>query len=379
MARTLNRLTDTWLKKATIKTGIYGDGGSLYLRVQGSSRSWLFIYQNGGKRREMGLGAYPDTSLASAREKAKAARDLRLNGIDPLADKHKIADVVPTFEEVAELWVKANEAHWSAGVAARYRSYLTGHLATLSPIAIDIVSTNDVVTALRPTWGTPTSQFARSMIERVIDYATVSGHRASTPNIARYRGHIQHLLPQGRASIRHHPAMDYADVPAFYQALPNTLAGRMLKLTILTACRSREIRELKGHEVQADRIVIGAERYKTRKQHSIPIDETCHALIAPCGNDDYVFPGKIEGRPISEHAFDDLIPDGATCHGFRTSFAVWGVEQGGFTDELMQRCLGHVVGSATSRAYQRSDFFEQRRAVHEAWHLFVTTRPTLTS
>jgi integrase len=373
MARTLNRLSDTWLKRASIKTGIYGDGGSLYLRVQGSSRSWLFIYSHGGKRREMGLGAYPDTGLAAARDKAKAARELRSKGIDPLAEKHAVLDKVHTFAEVSEDWVKANEAHWSAGVAARYRSYLRGHLASIADKAIDTMSTNDVVTALRPSWGTPTSQYARSMIERVIDFATVSGHRTPTPNIARYRGHIQHLLPQGRTTVKHHAAMDYQDLPAFYQSLGSTLPERMLKLTILTACRAREIRLLKGHEVHSDRIVIDAVRYKTRKAHSVPIDANTHALMAPTADDAYVFPGLVKDRPLSEHTFDDLIPDGLTCHGFRTSFAVWGVEQGGFTDELMQRCLGHVVGSATSRAYQRSDFMDARRAVHEAWALYLTT------
>lgn len=321
----------------------------------------------------MGLGAYPDTGLATAREKAKAARDLRSKGIDPLAVKHAVPDKALTFAEVSEDWVKANEAHWSEGVAARYRSYLTSHLESIADISIDTLSTNDVVTALRTSWGTPTSRYARSMIERVIDYATVSNHRAPTPNVARYKGHIQHLLPQGRSQTKHHAAMDYQDVPAFFQSLGGGVNARMLKLIILTACRFREIRLLKGDEVQGDRLQFEPERYKTRKVHSVPLCEAARALMVPCGADDYVFPKDDEGKPLSVHAFKDLLPDDATAHGFRTSFVVWGVEVGGFTDELMQRCLGHAVGNATTRAYQRSDFFEHRKAVHDAWAKYLTT------
>jgi hypothetical protein len=95
VTRALNRLSDRRVK--TAKPGMHCDGGGLYLQATLGAggdvrRSWLFRFATGELRpsrngkprrveREMGLGGFPDTSLAEAREKAAQARKLREQGI----------------------------------------------------------------------------------------------------------------------------------------------------------------------------------------------------------------------------------------------------------------------------------------------------------
>nr|WP_281004959.1 site-specific integrase [Mesorhizobium kowhaii] len=405
----MGKLTDTWLKRTKIASGIYGDGDRLYLRVQGKSRAWLFIYTSspadGKRRRELGLGGYPAVSLANARRAADKARDILANGNDPIAVKHEVAvEVVPpkvwTLQEVCEEYIVAKSSEWNAAGAARYRGYVANHLTlsvtvqngiqkseisnvrAASPregqrcetaFPLSNVTVADIERWLKPVWHTPTGPYLRSFLERVIDYAMVKGYMPQGLNPARYRGHLEHVLPRVKRVTRSHEAMPWADVPTCYAGLTG-YAANALRFTILTAARQVEVREMRWREVDlaAGLWRIPAERYKTRREHIVPLSPQALAVLGPVGKpDDLVFEGCKKGRPISQHIFKGLLNGEYDPHGFRTSFVVWCVEAGGFTDELAQRCLGHIIGTATTRAYQRSDFIAQRRACLEAWAAFV--------
>lgn len=390
MARAKHRLTDTWLKRAKITNGIYADGDGLYMRVQGDNRSWVYVYTGaGGKRREMGMGGYPSVALADARKRADDARKIRNNGGDPIearkaeklaASKVGTVVVLRTFAIVAEEWITANEVRWTLDVATAFRGYLRNWCRDLGKMPVSEIETRDVEAALKPVWGRPLGNNVRGFIERVLAYAMIRGDRQQGLNPARLRDNIDQLMPAKAHKTTHHAALPWSEVPALCAALQGVegMGALCLRFIILTGLRQREARELRWGDVLDDRIAIPAERYKTRIDHVVPLSAQARDLLMsiqsnrePAG---LVFAGRLKNRPLSSHTFEYLLRDlnvNATAHGFRTSLVVWGVEAGGFQDDLMQRCLGHVVGTEVTRAYQRSDFFEAKRAVFTAWGSFI--------
>ncbi len=343
----------------------------------------------------MGLGSARDVGLKDARRRADEARKARLLGLDPIVERKRsraaavaaaTAEKV-TFERVAEEWISANSGVWSKGVGLRYPGGVFEELVWASWGAVEIgaVEVGDVVATLKPVWGTPTGPYVRSFIERVIDYAVVRGLRESGLNPARLKGNIAVLMPRAKLATTHHEALDWRLVPAVYARLRamDGVRPAALRLLILTALRSNEVRSLRWSDVRDDRIVIDGSRYKTRREHQVPLTDEMREVLDACrsrldlvgrGADALVFTGRLRDRPLSAHTFEYVLRDlGVPCkpHGFRTSFAVWCVEAGNFTDDIAQRVLGHVVGNAVSRAYQRSDFMDAKRRVLEDWAAFV--------
>ena len=343
MGRQANKLTDTWLKKARgrsgIPDGVYADGAGLYLRVQGENRSWLFIYRDGaGKRREMGLGSASDVGLKDARRRADEARKARLLGLDPIVErkgsraaavKAATAEKV-TFKRVAEEWISANSGVWSKGVGLRYRGYIKnwcggrggGHERDrgggLRDIEIGAVGVEDVVATLKPVWGTPTGLYVRSFIERVIDYAVVRGLREGGLNPARLKGNIAVLMPRAKVATVYHDALDWRLVPAVYARLRamDGVRPAALRLLILTGLRSNEVRSLRWSDVRDDRIIIDGSKYKTRREHQVPLTDAMREVLNACrsrpdlvgrGADALVFTGRIRDRPLSAHTFEYLL------------------------------------------------------------------------
>ncbi|MEX0408003.1 integrase arm-type DNA-binding domain-containing protein [Aquibium sp. LZ166] len=379
----MNKLTDKQVRAA--KTGLHGDGSGLFLRVQGDARSWVFIYQREKRRRNMGLGSYPTVSLALAREFASVAREQIARGLDPL-DERKRANP-PTFEVMALKFVDANAPNWTPNVTERYRSFIAKHLGALNAMTVDKIETPHVVATLKPLWGTPTGAYVRSAIERILNYATVSGYRAEGPNPARFKGHIALLLPQKQTPTEHHAAMPFADVPAYYKRLleRRTFASRALQFTILIGLRQAETRLLRWREVRDDHIEIEAERYKARKAFRAPLSaparvilDAMRAINPDSGPDDLVFPGRDGKSPLSHRIFAQTMDfTGAkdfTVHGFRSSFADWALKQGNAL-HVVDMCLGHLVGSKVSRAYLRTDMLDERRSIIDAWAEYIKASP----
>ena len=285
-------------KVETAKAGRHGDGRGLFLYVKPSgARSWVLRYQVAGRRRDLGLGPYPDVTLAMARERATEARRLIAEGQDPIAKKQQAKP--KTFRDTALELIESKRPGWkSAKHAAQWTSTLETHVfPKLGQMQVAKVETAEVMTVLKPIWiKTPeTANRVRQRIEAVINYASSLGIRTGD-NPARWRGHLENLLPKPKKvrAVKHHPALPHAEIAAFIAELGERegVAARALVFTILTAARSGEVRGMTWAEIDLEERVwtIPAERMKAGKEHRVPLTDTAINLLggkrAP---DDLVF------------------------------------------------------------------------------------------
>jgi integrase len=372
--------------------GRYGDGKGLYLVVDGSGRRWLFRYQMAGRRREMGLGPFPEIGLAAARKAADDARAKAKAGTDPI-DARRTVRAVPTFGAFADQLLDdieggfRNEKH-----RAQWRMTLgDAYCRLLRPKLVDAIETADVLRVLKPIWQTKpeTASRLRGRIERVLDAAKAQGYR-SADNPARWRGHLQAMLPRRQKLTRgHHAALPYPDVPAFVARLRRleAVAARALELAILTAARTSEVLGATWQEIDLANAVwtVPAERMKAGREHRVPLTTRALAILTEMettrAEDDpaaFVFPGAKRGRPLSSMAMTMLLRRlemKVTAHGFRSSFRDWAGEETLFAREIAEAALAHTVGDSTERAYRRGDALERRRALMAAWDSFVGAMP----
>jgi integrase len=384
-------------KVDTVKSaGRHGDGQGLYLVVDPSgARRWVFIYrwkQSGqkgpGRHREMGLGPVSGVSLQRAREKAADARALLADGKDPIAQKRSL-QAVPTFGELAdELIAAKSSALRSDKSVARWKRALGSHAESLRSSRVDAVSTNDVLNALKPIWTTKseTASMTRGYIEAVLDAAKARGYRAGE-NPARWRGHLDHLLPRPQKLARgHHKAMAFVDVSAFIAKLRarEATAADALEFLILTAARSGEVLNACWDEIDlASKIwTIPAERMKAANEHRVPLSAAAIKILEKMAKlrvagSEVVFPGQQRGQPMSNMALNMLLRRlgvDVTSHGFRSSFRDWAGETTQYPRELAEVALAHTVGDETERAYRRGDALERRRPLMDDWATFCEPR-----
>src|SRR5262245_25462712 len=264
MARVLHRLSAIAVE-ATKVPGYYADGGGLYLRVApGGTRAWIFRFTLAGKTRDGGLGSYPTVSLAKARAEAGRCRQHVAAGVDPIEARRKereaalAADAkVMTFRDCGDAALGSLESGWRN---AKHRQQWTNTLKTyaypvIGHLPVSAIETDLVVKVLEPIWWTKpeTASRVRGRIETILDWARVRGYREGEMNPARWRGHLDQLLPskQKLRHVRHHVALPYAEVPAFMVELRKRegVAERALEFGILTATRSSEFREAEWRDI----------------------------------------------------------------------------------------------------------------------------------
>jgi integrase len=385
MARATNKLTDTECKAAS-KPGMLGDGGGLYLHVKPTgAKSWAFIWKAGGKRSEMGLGAYPAVKLARARKLAADCREAVADGRNPIAERQKEAE--PTFGECADKFLASMERQWrNAKHRAQWRMTLETYAAPISAMKVSEVGTDDVLKALNPLWQSrpETASRLRGRIERVLDYAKAKGWR-SGENPALWRGHLKSILPARQRLTRgHHAAMPWRDVPAFVQSLPGkeALSARALEFLILTAARSGEVLEATWAEMDLENALwtVPAGRMKAGREHRVPLSARALSIVKALHEvriSEYVFPGHARGKPLSNMAFAMLMKrmkaEAFTPHGFRSAFRDWAGDCTSFPRDLAEQALAHHVGDATERAYRRADALDKRRKLMTAWADYCAT------
>ena len=282
----LNARAVASLLKADAKPGRHADGGGLYLSVgQGGARRWVFLYRWHGRLREMGLGSAFDVPLMRARERAGEARALKAEGRNPLDVKRATAEV-PEFGRFALQMVEEWRSQWrNPKHAAQWKSTLKDGAAKLKAIPVDKVDTEDVLRVLKPIWTkTPeTASRLRGRIARVLDAAAAKGLREGE-NPARWKGHLDHLLPKPPKLARgHHPAMPYADVPEFCHALKarEGMGARALEFLIHTAARSGEVRGATWAEMDLENKLwtVPGERMKAGKPHRVPLTDEAVAVL----------------------------------------------------------------------------------------------------
>ena len=378
-------------KVETAGPGRHGDGRGLFLYVKPTgARSWVLRYQVQGRRRDLGLGAYPDVSLAIARDRAAEARRLIVEGEDPITKKQQAKP--KTFREAALELIDSKRPGWrNAKHAAQWTATLESYVfPKIGAVQVAKIETADVISTLTPIWAAKpeTANRVRQRIEAVIDYASALGIR-SDDNPARWRGHLDHLLPKPKKirAVKHHPALPHAQIADFMTVLAQRegVAARALAFTILTAARSGETRGMIWGEVDLDAKVwtIPAGRMKAAKEHRVPLTDAAVYLLGqrPKGtpDDTLIFGSEAKpGRPISDMSMTAVLRrmerNDITVHGFRSTFRDWAGETTSFPREVIEAALAHGIKDKAEAAYARSDLFDKRRKLMEAWATIATAR-----
>ncbi|MGJ8572801.1 MAG: tyrosine-type recombinase/integrase [Hoeflea sp.] len=372
-------------KVESAEPGKHGDGRGLFLFVKPTgARSWVLRYQLNGRRRDLGLGAFPEVTLAKAREKALEARRLISEGSDPLSTRDKTKFL--TFTDAASALIESKRSGWkNAKHAAQWSSTLNTYaMPKLGDLDVKVIETADVIAVLKPIWNEKpeTASRLRQRIEAVLDYATAVGVRGGD-NPARWRGHLDHLLPKPSKvrAVRHHAAIPYADADTFMAALSKRegVSARALAFTVLTAARSGEAREMRWKEIDLkNRMwIIPAERMKAAKEHRVPLSDSALRLLGERGsNNDLVFGSDTRpGKSISDMSMTAVLRrmklDEITVHGFRSTFRDWAGETTGFPREVIEAALAHQLKDKAEAAYARGDLMGKRRELMAAWADFV--------
>lgn len=374
-----NKLTDTAIKKIK-SAGRHSDGGGLYLRVKGTGgKSWSFMWKRSGLQREIGLGSYPDTSLKLARSKAKTARKALAGNRDP-----RIAlrpPEVRTFLDAAQGCMKARNLDTKNPKTKRkWERTALERCKHLHNRPIESITREDILKIIEPIWITTpeTARIARSHLEIILNYA--KGRQWITgDNPAQWKGGLEAVLTApDRKNVRHHPAMDYADVPGFMAQLVerDAISARVLEFTILTGARTSEALEavISEFDLKAAIWTVPAERMKPGREHKVPLSPRAVEIVkemraAPLS--DYIFPGQKQNRPLSNLSMLMLLRrmkvTGVTVHGFRSSFRDWAGDCTNYSRDVAEAAISHAVGDAVERSYRRGDALEKRRGLMTLW------------
>jgi integrase len=375
-------------KVESAKPGKYSDGGNLYLIVSGTgSRKWVLRFTWRGRAKEMGLGSAASVPLTDARERAARARRKIAQGVNPI-DERKRDGGIPTFGEIAdEVWETLSAGFRSEKHKAQWKSTLETYAIPLRTKPVDTIATDDVLAVLKPIWTTKaeTASRVRGRIEKVLDAAKAKGFRESE-NPARWRGHLDHLLPRPSKLARgHHAAMPYEEVAAFVGELRKREAtsALALELCILTAARSNEILGMRWPEIDLDKKIwtVPGDRMKAAREHRVPLSPRATAILRGLEKvkaGEFVFPGLVRNKPLSSKTMELVLRrmkiEDATVHGFRSSFRDWAGNVSNFPREVVETALAHVIGDKAEQAYRRSDALEKRRKLMEAWAAYCEPR-----
>lgn len=376
--------------------GRYAVGFGVYLQVSGDNgRSWVFRYQQAGRARHIGLGSAAEVTLAQAREKAlQYRRLLRDQGIDPLASRaasraKAALDAAKgiTFKECADRYIAAHEAAWrNASHREQWPASLAAYVyPVFGDLPVSAIDTALVTKALEPIWAgkTETASRVRGRIEAVLDWAKARGYRDGE-NPARWRGHLKNLFPARSkvARVVHHPALPYAELPAFMATLRGRpgVGASALEFAILGASRTGEVLGARWDEVHGDVWTIPAGRMKSGKEHRVPLSKRAVEILAslPCSGE-FIFQGRGGGKTLSKRGLITALhgmgrPD-LTVHGFRSSFCDWVAERTNYPREVAEAALAHAIGNQVEAAYRRGDLFDKRRALMAEWARYCTSPP----
>lgn len=373
--------------------GLHFVGGVSGLALQvlpppSTARTWVLRAMVGGKRREMGLGGYPDVTLAGAREAARAARAKIKDGIDPIEDGRAARSALAaaraaalTFEQCAVAYIAAKAPEWkNEKHGDQWRNTLSAYAyPVIGKLLVRDVQNPHILKILEPIWATKneTASRLRGRLESILDYATARKYRTGD-NPARWSGHLDTMLaaPSKVQKKEHHAALPYTEVGAFMAALRQQagMGARALEFAIITAARSGEVRGATWAEVDMDGATwtIPEGRMKAGKEHRIPLSsaalEILNALPRVDGCD-LLFPNT-KGTPLSDMTLTAVLRRmgcPVTAHGFRSTFRDWAGETTAYPREVIEHALAHQLKDKAEAAYARGTLFDKRRRLMVDW------------
>ncbi|MBY8975086.1 integrase arm-type DNA-binding domain-containing protein [Rhodobacteraceae bacterium NNCM2] len=378
-----------------------GVDGLMIQITENGSKSWLQRLSINGKRRVMGLGSYPEISLADARDKAREARQLAREGIDPIeARKAKRAEAAAasarnlTFgqaldryidEKLVELASEKNRKQWERML----RSYAA---PVLGPMPISDITVHDVLRVITPIWQdkNETARRVCNRIENVLDWAA-SHQMCAGRDLVVWRATLKNALPKVKKEVAHHPAVPIDLAPAWFADISSreTISAKALAMLCLTATRSQMLRGARWEEFDLDAAVWTLPKARTKMKRNdlrIPLAPAAIALLESLPRmGPLVFPSP-HGGQLSDAALSKIMGDmdgyldpqsgkRAKPHGLRSTFRDWAAERTSFDWASVEKSLEHLTGTDVERAYQRSDMLEKRRPLMEAWAGYLTGQP----
>ena len=375
--------------------GLWAVGGvsGLYLHVNArGARSWILRVVVGDKRRDMGLGGYPDIGVADARQKAREARLKIEQGIDPiLLRKQAKSELMAlqatdkTFEQAAGEYIKIHADSWSND---KHRKQWESTLAAYAFPVVGKLSLRDIrqehiLKILEPIWTTKTETATRvrGRMESILDWAKVKGLR-SGENPAAWKGHLDHMLPAPTRlkKVEHLTAVPVREMPDFMIKLRQAAgtAAQALEFLILTAARSGEVRGITWQEVSLEDAlwIVPAERMKMKREHRVPLSDRAVSILKSQPRIDenpLVFPAP-RGSQMSDATMSAVLKRmgiDATVHGFRSLFRDWCGDYTNYPRDLAEQCLAHGADDPVEAAYRRGDALERRREIMNEWSKFV--------
>ena len=399
------------------KTGRHTVGGvdGLCLNIEGNSRVWILRAVVGkrldkdGKlkphRRDIGIGPYPEISLAEARAKATELRLQIRSGIDPIAHKQEQLEKLylqklrdKTFVECAKVVIanKARELKNEKHIGQWTSTLETYIYPTLGDISIGTITKVDIAEVLRSIWieKNETAKRIRGRIETIFDYAKAMGYFEGD-NPAEWKGNLEPILGNLKQKSRPHPSLPYEQVSEFIQDLRQKkgISPKALEFAILTACRSGEIFGAKWQEIDFKNKVwiIPKERMKADKEHRVPLSEQAIELLKSIQTDiepqSYIFPAPRTGSMLSDMSLTTLIKRMheqklkenslgyidpkqnriITTHGFRSTFRDWSADKTDYPREVCEHVLAHKLPDEVEAAYLRSAYLEKRKGLMADW------------
>ena len=395
-----------------------GEVPGLALQVSATgAKSWVLRVMVLGRRRDLGLGGYPEVSLAVARDKARDFRQQIREGIDPaeaarakrLGDRAAAMRAV-TFADAARQYIESHRSGWKNKKHAMQwentlASYAVPHIGSLAVGDIGVAhvlevleqqvtlrrSNEDAALAVGATaktarlWEarTETATRVRQRIELILDWCKGRGLR-SGDNPAAWKGCLDAQLPNPNKlkRVEHHPAVPFDEVGGFMSELRTRegTAARALEFTILTVARSDETRSMRWAEVDLDAGVwtVPASRMKAGREHRVPLSQPAQSLLRSlprCEGVEYVFPGKT-GKALSNMTMTAVMRRMGreeVPHGFRSTFRDWASERTSYSGEMAEAALAHVIKNAVEAAYRRGDQMEKRSKMMNDWAAFCGT------
>lgn len=388
---------------ATFAVG--GVDGLLLQITPNGGRSWILRCNVGAKRRHIGLGGFPDVTLAGARERARETRDIIRQGVDPIEHKKATRAALVaaqkrglTFSEAMEKYLIGKlEEFDNPKHRKQWRATLDAYaVPAVGKMLVADIGVSDLQRILEPIWlsKNETASRLRGRVEAVLAWATVAGHRAGD-NPARWKGNLDAILPKPSkvAKVVHHPALQIDDIRNWFKDVQGRsgFATRALEFMAMTGARSGEIRGAIWSEIDLDRAlwIVPASRMKAKREHRVPLIAKVVTLLEALDRVDdseYVFPA-VRGGMLSDAALsacmkrinaarsvgyiDRVSGRPAVPHGLRSTFRDWVAERTEYPREMAEIQLAHSVGSEVERAYRRGDMVEKRRAMMSAWGEFL--------
>jgi integrase len=363
-----------------------GDGLVLYIKETGA-KTWVLRIQVDGKRRDFGLGSLAEVSLAEAREKADDLRKQYRSGVDPVAAKRAVKQVVaavPTFREAA---VRAHDEHKGGWKNAKHKAQWLSSLEAyahpaIGDLTVDEIEGPAIRDLLASIWlaKPETARRVRQRVGAVLDWAYAKGFRKTeAPMRSVTKG-----LPRQPKKDNHHAALPYEQAPALMATLAkgDSIGRLALRFLILTAARSGEVRGATWSEINLEQKLwtIPGDRMKAGKTHIVPLQPAAVAILEQIKTafgmapDQPLFPGKAN-KPLSDMTLTKVLrdgfDDGITVHGFRSTFRDWAAEQTDVAGDVVEAALAHAVQNKVEAAYRRTNYLEKRRGLMLEWAAFL--------